>query len=44
MLLLKTIKESKLAKFGLRVPPENEYPSECPFSIEQIIDEDFYGI
>lgn len=38
------IKESKLAKFGLRVPPENEDPIECPFSIEQILDEDFYGI
>ncbi len=38
------IKESKLAKFGVRVPEESEYPMICPFSIEQILDEDFYGL
>ncbi|MEA5578117.1 DUF29 domain-containing protein [Anabaena sp. UHCC 0451] len=38
------IKEGKLAKFGITVPAENEYPLTCPFSIEQILDEDFYGI
>ncbi|TAE58090.1 MAG: DUF29 domain-containing protein [Nostocales cyanobacterium] len=38
------IKESKLAKFGITVPTENEYPLTCPFSIAQILDEDFYGI
>jgi Domain of unknown function DUF29 len=38
------IKEGRLAKFGVRVPTENEYPITCPFSIEQILDEDFYGI
>lgn len=38
------IKEGKLAKFGVRVPEENEYPIMCPFSIEQILDEDFYGL
>ena len=38
------IKEGKLAKFGVRVPAENEYPLICPFSIEQILDEDFYGL
>ncbi len=37
------IKEGKLAKFGVRVPQESEYPVSCPFSIEQILDEDFYG-
>lgn len=37
------IKESKLAKFGIRLPQESEYPITCPFSIEQILDEDFYG-
>jgi hypothetical protein len=37
------IKESKLAKFGIRMPEDNEYPLNCPFSIEQILDEDFYG-
>ena len=38
------IKEGKLAKFGVRIPDENEYPLICPFSIEQILDEDFYGL
>ncbi|MCC5636005.1 DUF29 domain-containing protein [Nostoc sp. CHAB 5844] len=38
------IKEGKLAKFGLRVPEENEYPIVCPFSVEQILNEDFYGL
>ncbi|MGH8001795.1 MAG: DUF29 domain-containing protein [Brasilonema sp.] len=37
------IKEGKLAKFGVCVPPESEYPMICPFSVEQILDEDFYG-
>ncbi len=37
------IKEGKLAKFGVLVPKESEYPLICPFSIEQILDEDFYG-
>jgi hypothetical protein len=38
------IKEGKLAKFGVRVPEESEYPTICPFSVEQILDEDFYGL
>ncbi|WP_375515282.1 DUF29 domain-containing protein [uncultured Nostoc sp.] len=38
------IKEGKLAKFGVRVPEESEYPVVCPFSVEQILDEDFYGL
>lgn len=37
------IKEGKLAKFGVPIPEENEYSIICPFSIEQILDEDFYG-
>jgi hypothetical protein len=36
------IKESKLAKFGITIPSENEYPLTSPFSVEQILDEDFY--
>ncbi len=36
------IKEVKLAKFGITIPSENEYPLNCPFSVEQILDEDFY--
>lgn len=37
------IKEGRLAKFGVRIPEESEYPTTCPFSIEQILDEDFFG-
>jgi Domain of unknown function DUF29 len=37
------IKEGKLAKFGVRIPEEREYPIGCPFSVSQILDEDFYG-
>jgi hypothetical protein len=37
------IKEGKRAAFGVRIPQENQYPSDCPFSIEQILDENFYG-
>lgn len=36
------IKESKLAKLGVRIPDENEYLMICPFSVEQILDEDFF--
>ncbi|WP_298909882.1 DUF29 domain-containing protein [uncultured Nostoc sp.] len=38
------IKEGKLAKFGVWIPQESEYPTVCPFSIDQILDEDFYGL
>ncbi len=38
------IKEGNLAKFGVRIPAESEYPLICPFSIDQILDEDFYGV
>ncbi|WP_442938296.1 DUF29 family protein [Nostoc sp.] len=38
------IKEGKLAKFGVRILQESEYPTVCPFSIDQILDEDFYGL
>jgi Domain of unknown function DUF29 len=38
------IKEGKLAKFGVRIPENNEYPTTCPFAIAQILDEDFYGL
>lgn len=37
------IKEGKRAKFGIRIPNEKEYEQTCPFSVEQILDEDFYG-
>ena len=35
------IKEGKLAQFGVRIPPENDYPQICPFLPEQILDENF---
>lgn len=38
------IKEGKLAAFGVRVPDESEYPHTCPFSLEQILNEDFYSL
>jgi Domain of unknown function DUF29 len=38
------IKEGKLAKFGVRVPEESDYPITFPFAIEQVLDEDFYGL
>lgn len=38
------IKEGKLASYGVPIPNEEEYPHNCPFTIEQILDEDFYGI
>lgn len=37
------IKEGKRASYGVRQPKEREYPQQCPFSIEQVLDEDFYG-
>ncbi len=37
------IKESKFAKYGIYIPNESDYPEICPFTMEQILDEDFYG-
>jgi len=37
------IKESKNAKLGVRKPDETEYPLDFPFTLEQLLDEDFYG-
>jgi len=37
------IKESKFAALGVRIPDDSEYPNICPFSLEQILDENFYG-
>lgn len=37
------IKESKKAKLGVRQPPEAEYPIDCPYFLDQLLDEDFYG-
>jgi hypothetical protein len=37
------IKQGKLAKFGVAVTEEQDYPTTCPFAIAQILDEDFLG-
>lgn len=37
------IKEGQKASFGVRKPNIQEYPSQCPFTIEQILDDEFYG-
>ena len=37
------IKEGKRAKFAVSIPPESAYPLSCPFTLEEILDEDFYG-
>ena len=37
------IKESKNAKLGVRKPEETEYALDFPFTLEQLLDEDFYG-
>ncbi|MFM7372934.1 MAG: hypothetical protein ACKO2Z_35160 [Sphaerospermopsis kisseleviana] len=36
-------RESKNAKLGVRKPDESEYPLDLPFSLEQLLDDDFYG-
>jgi hypothetical protein len=38
------IQEGRLAKFGVKIPAEAEYPSLCPFTMEQLLDEEFMGI
>ena len=37
------IRESKFTAFGIQTPNENNYPLICPFTLEEILDEDFYG-
>ena len=38
------IQEGRLARFGVRIPNEEEYDLDCPFSVAEILDEDFYGV
>jgi hypothetical protein len=38
------IKEGQLAKFGVAIPEENDYPLVCPFGVDQLLDQDFMGI
>ena len=35
------IKEGKLARFGVPIPPENEYPMICPIIAEKILHKSF---
>ncbi len=37
------IKEGKLASFGVRIPDEFGYPELCPFTVAEILDDEFYG-
>lgn len=36
-------KEGQKAKFGISKPSLNNYPQQCPFTMEQLLNEDFYG-
>lgn len=36
------INEGKKASFDVRIPDENEYPNSCPFSLNDILDPDFF--
>ncbi|PZV26684.1 MAG: DUF29 domain-containing protein [Snowella sp.] len=38
------IKEGKLAKLGVPIPSEVVYPITCPFTLEEVLDEDFMGL
>lgn len=38
------IRDGQNAILGVRIPKNSEYPETCPFSVEQILDEDFYGL
>jgi hypothetical protein len=37
------IKEGQRAKFGISPPLLSDYPNTCPFSQDQILNDDFYG-
>jgi Domain of unknown function DUF29 len=37
------IKEGQLASFGIRKPDEIQYPLDNPFSIDELLNEDFLG-
>ncbi len=38
------IKEGQRAKFGVSIHAISDYPQQCPFSQDQIFDDDFYGV
>jgi hypothetical protein len=37
------IQEGKRAAFGVPIPHESDYPHQCPFTLEEILEDDFYG-
>jgi hypothetical protein len=37
------IKDSKNGSRAIRIPLESEYPNDCPFTTEQILNEDFWS-
>lgn len=37
------IKKGKKASFGVPIPDESDYPTQCIFTIEQILDDDFFS-
>ncbi|ELR97028.1 DUF29 family protein [Gloeocapsa sp. PCC 73106] len=41
---IRQLKNREFESLVIRIPEDSEYPLLCPFSIEQILDEDFYGI
>jgi len=38
------LREGQRASFGVRVPADAEYPETCPFTIAQLLDENFEGL
>jgi hypothetical protein len=37
------IKEGQRAKYGVGKPEEGEYPINCPFSVQEVLDDDYYN-
>ena len=37
------IQEGKFASFGVKIPSETDYPKTCPFTEEEILDQNFFG-
>lgn len=37
------IQEGKFASFGVKISSETDYPKTCPFTVEEILDQDFFG-
>jgi hypothetical protein len=37
------IKEGQRANYGVQKPEERDYPINCPFSLKEILDDDYYN-